>query len=497
MAGIALNEDNSHYFATRAGQALDAETVAAWVDQYADTQVLELMLCPSAMRTSYGSKVWQPIWHGYDPNGPDDQPLLASLSSDQRTQMRRWVHTAWKLHADGIDPYAVWIDRARERGIRPWLSMRMNDIHSVDDEQNVMHSDRWRQRPDLRRVTYRQAGPWQDRAFDYGRAEVREHHMALIRELAERYDFDGLELDWMRFGFHFRPGHEAEGCELLTAFTTQVRNLLDEWQQRRGHEIKLGARVPSRPQTARDLGMDGVRWAREGLLDMLVVTPFWASTEPDMPIEVWRKLLDGAKTTLAAGLEINVRPFPGAEAHRNSSETTRGAAAGLLERGAQRVYLFNYMDSDTAMADMANYRTMLCELGSLETLAGKPRRHVLTYPDTWPPGVPQPCALPADCAAGSWRAFRLPTGPKPEGAEATVVLGIAGNETADTSEWDVRVNCELCAPLGPIELPEPRPSARTCGFRLPPAAMHAGDSVIEFCPGQDVRIEWVEVRVGA
>ena len=44
--------------------------------------------------------------------------------------------------------------------------------------------------------------------------EVRKHHMALIHELAQRYDFDGLELDWMRFGFHFRPGHEREGAQI-------------------------------------------------------------------------------------------------------------------------------------------------------------------------------------------------------------------------------------------------------------------------------------------
>ena len=94
--------------------------------------------------------------------------------------------------------------------------------------------------------------------------------MQLIRELAERYDFDGLELDWMRFGLHFRPGHEAEGAALLTEFTAEVRSVLNEWQRKRGHRIRLGARVPSRPETALGLGMDAVTWGRQGLVDMLV-----------------------------------------------------------------------------------------------------------------------------------------------------------------------------------------------------------------------------------
>ncbi|HMX29568.1 MAG TPA: hypothetical protein PKC13_28545, partial [Blastocatellia bacterium] len=134
--GLCLNEDNSHYFSSRAGQKLDAETVASWVDQYAKTQVRELMLCTNCMRTSYDSKVWDPIWKGYDPNGADDQPLLASTPAAARAGARNWIHTAWQLHRDGIDPYKLWIERARRHGISPWISMRMNDVHNVDDTRS-------------------------------------------------------------------------------------------------------------------------------------------------------------------------------------------------------------------------------------------------------------------------------------------------------------------------------------------------------------------------
>jgi hypothetical protein len=171
MPGLCLNEDNSHFFYTRAGQKLDAETVAAWVDQYADTQVRELLLCPNCMRVNYASAVWDPIWRGYDPSAGDDQPLLASLPSEGRAGARGWIHTAWQLHQDGIDPYMLWIARCRERGISPWLSMRMNDVHNTDDERCFLHSEFWRQNPGLRRAPYRSA-EWTDRAFDYGKRNL-------------------------------------------------------------------------------------------------------------------------------------------------------------------------------------------------------------------------------------------------------------------------------------------------------------------------------------
>ena len=36
---LSLNEDNSHYYFTRAGQKLTAEQVASWVDQYAGARI--------------------------------------------------------------------------------------------------------------------------------------------------------------------------------------------------------------------------------------------------------------------------------------------------------------------------------------------------------------------------------------------------------------------------------------------------------------------------
>ena len=491
--GLCLNEDNSHYFSTRAGQKLDAETVAAWVDQYANTQVRELLLSTNAMRTSFDSKVWDPIWKGYDPNGPDDQPMLASTAAASRKGVRAWIHTAWQLHQAGIDPYKLWIERARKHGISPWISMRMNDVHNVDDEQSFMHSDFWRQNPQFRRINYR-LDRSADRAFDYGHAEVRAYHFKLIQELVERYDFDGLELDWMRFGFHFKPGHEHSGLTILTEFTAKVRRLLKAWEKKRGHQIKLSARVPSRPQTALGLGYDPITWARRGLVDMLVVTPFWASIEPDMPIELWKELLRGTSVKLAAGLEVLIRTHPDSKQfQKNTLQTVRGAAATLLDRGADRIYLFNYLDSQTAMDDLENYPTLLREVGSLETLKGKPRRHVLTFADTWAPGEAQAIPLPTDCLAGRWRAFRIPTGTVPTSGKAYALLGIERLTEADVANCEVRLNGEACKLSGKIELKTPKPESPVYSFPVPLTMLQRGYNVIEFAPKRDCRIAWVEI----
>ncbi len=487
---LCLNEDNSHYYFTRAGQDLDAERVAGFVDQYAGTQVRELLLSPNSMRTSYASEVWDPIWRGYDPAGPDDQPLFASTPAGARQSSRQWVHTAWQLAQKKVDPYRLWIARARRHGISPWLSMRMNDIHNVDDERSFMHSEFWRAHPEYRRVRWR-AASWQDRAFDYGHAAVRDYHLKLVRELVTRYDCDGLELDWMRFPYHFVPGRERDGGELLVDFMRQARAILDAAGHRRGRRLRLAVRVPSRPQTAIAMGLDGARWAQLGLVDMVVVTPFWASIETDMPIETWRRLLP-PRVTLAAGLELLIRPYHAYKIQKNSLETVRGAAAAMLERGADRVYLFNYMDSQTAMDSDEGYRQVLRECGELKTLAGKPRRHIVTYSDTWAPGDALGSALPKQAKAGEWLTFRVPVGPAWQSAE--VRLGCEGKPPVE-----VRVNgggpCRYLGKASAARADEPWPIQEMHAWKVEAPGGREAVIDVRAAAGVGVGIHWVEVAV--
>jgi hypothetical protein len=485
QTALCLNEDSNHFFATRSQRRVTEKDLTDWVDQYAGTQVRELILNVNAMRTAFASKVWTPFWKDYDPNGPDDQPLFASAAPAERAFARKWVHTAWQMQQDGLDHFRTWIRRARQRGLSPWLSIRMNDLHNVDDEKHYLHSDFWRRNPQLRRIPYR--GEQRDKALDFGREEVREYTFRLVEEVAQRYDFDGLELDWMRHGFHFAPGREAEGREHLNAFMLRVRKLL-------GRKRKIGVRVPPHPETALRMGMDAVTWARSGNVDMVVPTNFWRTVDTGMPLRLWRQLLPSG-CLLGGGLELGLNPYPGSVMHAgrpfgyNNLQTVRGVAAAFLEQGVDRVYLFNYMDSQTAIEDLKEYPVLLREVGRLDTLEGKPRRHVVTYTDTWAPGEPQRALLPATLAAGNWRAFRLATGRVARGLRPLVRLGI----DRVPEDWIVRVNNSDTEALGPQE-PEPTwPRATVYGYQAKSEAMRDGDTVIEVTAKDSGTIEWVEL----
>lgn len=520
IGGISLNYDNSHFFSWHPPEEMTAAGVDAWVDQFVGTEVDELLFCPNSQRSSVASNARQTVWDGYDPKGGSSQPFLAGIPENkrwpgfptERQHFWNWVHGAWLLHSRGIDPYARWMVRCHKHRISPWLSMRMNDVHYVENPKHSIHDQFWKEHPEFRRDP--QGDSYNGQCLDYGQPEVRAYQMAYIRELVSRYDMDGFELDWLRNPYHFRPGREKEGLAILTEFTAEVRQLLDVRSKELGHPVQLGVRVPDLPEAARALGFDVHVWVERKLIDRLVVSPF-LFTQFDMPMERWKKALGDSPTVLEAGLMITIRPaFGGGYSTggkraegltiSHNLETVRGAAASLLDRGADRIYLFNFFDympygntGDKYRQSVAGraFQQTLREIGSLRTMKGKSRRHLVTNADIVVPGIPEKILLPQELASGAAGVFRISTGPVPvDGQLVQVRFAIEQPEPAKGAEWEVRINGTKCRSLGRMT-PPPASSAPTHAFEAPVSAVRRGLNEVEIQNLSDVKLQlmWVEM----
>ena len=428
LKGLLHNEDCTNFFVYQdfpAGKA--GEVVDRYVDVLADAGVSVLLCNTNSRRTNYRSKVWEAFWDGYDPAGSDDQPFLATVPPEQRKKYRKWVGNMLAVHSEGVDYPARVIQRCRQRGIEPWLSVRMNDVHYTENLDHPFHSALWR-KPEL----FRQGHPgYYARALDFAHAEVRNHYQALISEMLERYDLDGLELDFLREPYLFSKGKEQEGRQVLTGWLREIRALADAAAKRLGHAVKLGVRVPSAPAAALGLGLDAPAWAREGLVDLVVAAPRWATLEFDLPLGKWRELL-GDRVTLAGGLEVLYRPHPAAAPRVVTREEAAGAAVAVLSGGADSVYLFNYFQHGHPAWPLPEYQSMLKAFSSLEELLLLPRRHAVTYRDVTSLAEAYRAPLPA---GGTRLAFSLPLGPAP------------------AAGWQIETAVEVAAPVPEDKIP--------------------------------------------
>lgn len=508
--GIALNEDNSNFFlADGKGAIRDVSEVKDFMSNYTQGQVREIILNPNAMRTSYRTHAlgWDAIWDGCEFR---DDGRVFYRGKEQSLLMATWIRNAKKLSDSNLNPYTVWLSEIRKYGREGWISCRMNDVHCVNDPDCVMHSEFWREKPHLRTVPGGASG------LDYSHPEVREHMLALLREYCEIFDFDGLELDWLRHFHNFRPGFEAFHADVLTGFIREVRNLLEQTAVRRGHSVKLGVRLPSRPENALDLGYDFFTWNKEKWVDMFVPMDVWPATDYRLPVRLWRKIL-GEDVILAPGIELGARSaISGGVGITSNPEIDRGFAVQFLQEGADRIYLFNHMSGLTGhngnqsrkMADI------LDSIGEFETALRGSRRHIVTFTNTVSYGqIPISNILPKTILPfdGKWSDYVPSDGGTPflvnigrtaAKRNAFIILGLS--EDSNPASLRVTLNgieCEKTSvPPFVLETFADPIAFKVAGFsawRVGSGITHDGDNCVGICNcgRMGITVKWLEIFI--
>ena len=504
---VIYNLDCSEFFIGKFGPVAP-ETIDKFVDDHAALGVTDLFINVNAQRVNYRSDVWESYWDGYDPKAGNDQPFFSGLDPDRPWDSAFFINT-YRLYEQGCDYPKRMIDRARRDGVRPWISIRMNDSHSSNLQDHPGHSTFWKSHPEWR---------LSNGALDYEQPEVRDLYMKLIKEVCSRHDLDGLELDFERFWLYFRPGREHEGAKLMTAFVKEARSATQAAAKRLGHPVELAVRVPTTPWIAREHGLDAVAWGKAGLVDMIIASPFWPSLCTDIPIETWKGQLIGTKVLVAFSQEDGINS--GASGRRTAThEEVRGVLVSGLQRGADAVYFFNLFTCPLAFWPREDYDQLLKDSGSYAALCAAPRRHAISIISPWSVGEPtvnpnlsvgEHAQVGGSYSAGgvfSYRylpytgtagVFRIHIGPKPTVKQHVCVELITAS---DDQRPDVRVNGIPCpwsrlAEAEHITASGWKPAeAKRQVYDVPADVMDDGYNLIEVSAKEPVTINWVEISV--
>ena len=193
------------------------------------------------------------------------------------------------LFSQGIIPVQVALEHVHEMGLKFDAMFRMGITGHIPP------NDRDREgliarRPELKMLA--QDGAALEKA-SYAFPEVQDFMLALIREVVENFDVDGVDLAWVRgpqyvgyekpFVDDFRAQYGEDPrtvdendiraqrlrARYLTDFTRRVRELLKELGDRRGRQVELSAWI-YQEQTSLFFGLDVETWLQEGLLDSVV-----------------------------------------------------------------------------------------------------------------------------------------------------------------------------------------------------------------------------------
>ncbi|MCQ2435496.1 MAG: hypothetical protein MJ101_01175 [Clostridia bacterium] len=461
---IIFNEDPNHYIITRyrAGVTqINENDLRDFIRQYRDTNISDFLVCVNAGQPFYKTVRMKSIIDRLSEWEADGR--LAAVEKNDVVMCVKLLRDACDR---GIDIFGIWLDEIRKCGMRAWVSVRMNDIHDAEDHDAFLPSDFVKAHSEYMRAFYRQPSIHPEYALDYSVAEVREQYLNLIEETLDTYDCDGIELDYMREPYCFAIGREQQGLKTMTKFVGQVFTLVKKSEKRRGHRIVTGVRVPSAPRDAMLLGLDVVEWLNRGYVDRLFVTPHWSGSDGNMPIDLWKSIISGRDIRLAAGLELLLDAYNrrGRKYNYIDAGSAIGFACAYDALGADDVYLFNYMDcineseltGGNDVLSKRNYAYFLRTAGDSEKMINAPRRHVVTFFDTWipgePPRKPLPLRVSADEGATVYSALRIPTGVIPQGKEVSLCLGFEKG-LSHGDDVNVYAACRRCRLIGSVSTP--------------------------------------------
>tara|TARA_R100000027_G_scaffold53229_1_gene42038 strand:+ start:13646 stop:16306 length:2661 start_codon:yes stop_codon:yes gene_type:complete len=266
----------------------------------------------------------------------------------------------------GMDPLQIAAEEAAAMGMYFVPSLRMNDAHFVHDpSNNVLTGAFWLENQN--RFTIGQSPVEHEpfgRLLDYTHEEVREHRLAVIREVIDRYGewMHGLQLDFMRIPILFPPGGVEEGSALLTEMIADVRESLDEAGEKHGHYFSLQVRVPPSLRNCLWAGIDLATWLDRGYVDVVIPSPAM-TIAPDLPVAEFVEIAtpQGA-TVYPAIFNRNQFSWPFVVDPKEGDYTLAGQRLTLVE--VVRGSVENYRFQGAAGVELYNFNLPLTELSA-------------------------------------------------------------------------------------------------------------------------------------
>lgn len=397
----------------------------------------------------------------------------------------------------GVDAYQVMVDETHRRGLEALFAYRINGFdRGVDDvpfAQPVKEAHpEW-----LIPGGWIPTGMW-----NFAEPGVHEYKTAILREVVEKYDFDGVCLDFARHPPNLPVGHQWEYREGMTQFMRRVRGMLQEVAHTRGRPLLLSARVPATVPGCHYDGLDVETWIRENLIDLIMP----GVRAIDVDLEHFRRLTQGTHVRLYPSIDDAHAP----DGYQGPYiEFFRGLCASWYRRGADGIVAWNVWDVTPEAAAAAGLgpvhaadNQLFLEVGDPEALRLKdkcfviPRRYGAGWEDRWDSyqNMNHQAPLPAPLAGGqtaTWLELYVADDVAADAAQVESIelrILLSGMTGADSVE----------AKLNGILLPAPTRGDEWQVFHPRPQQFAVGENLITLRlsdPDRVATIEKVEVHV--
>ena len=406
---LLFYNDARHYYMYCYEPPMRLEDAWAPVDEIAGTRVDTLVYGFGAGPSMFHDTKAGEIWGSH-------------LKSHPGLHSWRAYENVKSLIDRGLDPLNVLIERAHDKGLQFYGSLRQShftDPKDVEDEFN------WQFRIDHPEWCLKGEGKHN---FNFAYPEVRAERFAIIEETVNRYDVDGFEVDWLLSPYFFEEDEIEQNTPILTEYMRQIRQAVEKASKDKGRPIALGSRVLPTAAGNLAVGLDVPTWMKEGLLDF-VVPNYYVDQQMDsnFPFEWLVELARSSECQVYPAIQSKVTSVGD---HDATAAHYCAGAASYYDRGADGLYFpwFRWPVGPQG-------RQLLTELDDTDLLQEKPKHYVIRRHHEVAASRGYAAQLPVTLTPGTdalGQAVRVYVADDSKGGEATLRVRLTDSTTHDS-----------------------------------------------------------------
>ena len=236
-------------------------------------------------------------------------PLTAEPTfRESLDQVRLTIRDSFMKYVEmGTDPLEIVTQQARKRKLPLFVNYRINRGFQVQGSGYEHLNTSWgREHPAYFLKSIHMA----EMRMNFALPEVRDYHLEIYKEILEKYDVAGLQLEYMR-GIPFFDPEQGDKFTHMNTFLTDLKSLMERMGREQNKSYKLGIAFFTpisgkyqRPTLVTDpveAGLDVDSWVKDKLVDVLLPAT-WTAYEavPNKDVDIYREMVAGTPVELYA-----------------------------------------------------------------------------------------------------------------------------------------------------------------------------------------------------
>lgn len=242
-------------------------------------------------------------------------PLCSeSMSRDHLDQVRNTIRESFYKYVEmGTDPLDIVTRQARKRKLPLIVNFRINRGFQAQGSRYEHLNTPWcREHP----AYFLKSTHITEMRMNFALPEVRDYHLEIYREILEKYDVDGLQMEFMR-GVPFFDPEQSNKFNHMNKFLTDLKSMMKRLGKEHNKTYKLGIAffTPTsgkyqRPNLITDpfeAGLDVATWVKDGLVDILLPATWTAyEADPNRDVDAYREMVVGTPVELYAYVAADI-----------------------------------------------------------------------------------------------------------------------------------------------------------------------------------------------